>query len=212
MTEPAALSSLLWWLLGAVVFPLWLLSGFGDYLFHARTDIAHTSGTHESALHLLQTAEIGIPLLAFLFFQANAPVLLLMIAGVAAHAFTSWRDLRYAAQLRYIPPGEQYVHAFLNVLPWVALALVLVLHWPAVASLFDPSVASDWVPRPRRPGFDGAIVFAVLASSALLGLLPGVLEFIRTLSARRSAETIVQARAATAHASSSNARSATKPR
>jgi hypothetical protein len=212
MTDPAALSVLLWWLLGAVVFPLWLLSGLGDYLFHARTDIAHTSGTHESALHLLQTAEIGIPVLAFVFFAVNAAVLALMIAGVAAHAFTSWRDLRYAAQLRYIPPGEQYVHAFLNVLPWVALALVMVLHWPAVTSLFDPSGATDWSLRPRRPGFDGAIVFAVLASSALLGVLPGLLEFMRTLSARRTMDPLDRVRVDGAQASSSNARSATKPR
>jgi hypothetical protein len=212
MTDPAALSVLLWWLLGAVVFPLWLLSGLGDYLFHARTDIAHTSGTHESALHLLQTAEIGIPVLAFLFFPVNAAVLVVMVAGVAAHSFTSWRDLRYAAQLRYIPPGEQYVHAFLNVLPWVALALVMVLHWPAVTSLFDPSVASDWALRPRRPGFDGAIVFAVLASSALLGVLPGLLEFVRTLSARRTMDPVDRVHVDGAQVSSSNARSATKPR
>jgi hypothetical protein len=211
MTEPAALSGLLWWLLGAVVFPLWLLSGLGDYLFHARTDIAHTSGTHESALHLLQTAEIGLPMLAFLFFSVNAPVLLLLIAGVVAHTFTSWRDLRYAAQLRHIPPGEQYVHSFLNVLPWVALALVMVLHWPAVTALFDPSVASEWALRPRQPGFDGAIVLAVLASSAVLGVLPGLLEFFRTLSARRAAA-VGGASVATAQVSSSNARSATKPR
>ena len=185
MTDPAALPSLLWWLLGAVVFPLWLLSGLADYLFHARTDIAHTSGTHESALHLLQTAEIGVPVLAFLFFRVNAPVLLLMIVGVAAHAFTSWRDLRYAAQLRYIPPGEQYVHAFLNVLPWVALALVAVLHWPVVLAMFDPAIASDWKPHWRQPPFDGGIVFAVLASSLLFGALPGVLEFMHALAVAR---------------------------
>jgi hypothetical protein len=57
---------LLWGLLGYVVFPLWLLSGVADYLCHARSDIAHTSGTHESMLHLLQTAEIGLPVLVFL--------------------------------------------------------------------------------------------------------------------------------------------------
>jgi hypothetical protein len=212
MSDPATLAGLLWWLLGAVVFPLWLLAGLGDYLFHARTDIAHTSGTHESALHLLQTAEIGVPLLVFLFFPVNAPVLLLMIAGVAAHAFTSWRDLRYAAQLRHIAPGEQYVHAFLNVLPWVALALVMVLHWPAVTALFDPYVAADWALRPRRPGFDGGIVLAVLASSALLGVLPGLLEFMRTLAARRTMDRLDEARPGRAQVSSSNARSATKPR
>jgi hypothetical protein len=202
MTDPATLDSLLWWLLGGVVFPAWLLSGFADYICHARTDIAHTSGVHESALHLLQTAEIGIPLLAFLFLHVNAATLLLMFAGVLVHTFTSWRDLRYAATLRCIPPSEQFAHSFLNVLPWIALALVMVLHWPAVRSLFDPSIAADWAPRVRDPGFRGSIIVAALVASVLFGVLPALLEFARTLAARRRGDQM----------SSSNARSPTKPR
>src|SRR6478672_10328775 len=85
----------LWWLLGAVVFPAWLLSGAADYLCHARTDIAHTSGRHEAALHLLQLAELGFPLLAFLFLEVDALVLALLLAGVVAHTLSAWRDLRY---------------------------------------------------------------------------------------------------------------------
>jgi hypothetical protein len=176
---------LLWGLLGCVVFPLWLLSGMADYLCHARTDIAHTSGAHESALHLVQTAEIGLPVLVFLFLSTNALALALMAAGVVAHTATSWRDVKFAASLRYISPGEQYVHSFLNVLPWIALALVAILHWPVVVAMFDPAIASDWVPRWRQPAFAGAIVFAVLASSLLLGALPGVLEFMHVLAVAR---------------------------
>ena len=176
---------LLWGLLGCVVFPLWLLSGMADYLCHARTDIAHTSGSRESALHLLQTVEIGLPVLAFLFLSTNALALALMAAGVVAHTATSWRDVAYAAQLRHISPGEQYVHSFLNVLPWVALALVAILHWPVVVAMFDPATASEWEPHWRQPPFDGGILFAVLASSLLFGALPGVLEFMHTLAVAR---------------------------
>src|SRR4051794_9608750 len=93
MTDPGVLTELLWWLLGAFVLPLWLLSGFTDYICHARTDIAHTSGAHESLLHLLQTVEIGLPLLAFLFFSVDALLLVLMLAGVMAHTASSWSDL-----------------------------------------------------------------------------------------------------------------------
>ena len=201
MSDPDTIATLLWWLLGGVVFPAWLLSGFADYACHARTDIAHTSGVHESALHLLQTAEIGVPMLAFLFLEVNASVLLLMFAGVLLHTFSSWRDVRYAATLRVIPPFEQYVHSFLNVLPWMALALVAVLHWPVVVGLFDPSIASRWSLQLREPAFDGAIVAAILVACALLGVVPGLLEFIRTLAARRDDQR-----------SSSSARSATNPR
>ena len=184
----ASAGPLLWGLLGYVVFPLWLLSGLADYLCHARTDIAHTSGTRESALHLLQTVEIGLPVLAFLFLSTNALALALMAAGVVAHTATSWRDVAYAAQLRHISPGEQYVHSFLNVLPWVALALVAILHWPVVVAMFDPATASEWEPHWRQPPFDGGIVFAVLASSLLFGALPGVLEFMHTLAVARRGE------------------------
>ncbi|MFL6591614.1 MAG: hypothetical protein ACJ8GK_02755 [Luteimonas sp.] len=201
MNDPDLIATLLWWLLGGVVFPVWLLAGFADYACHARTDIAHTSGVHESALHLLQTAEIGVPMLAFLFFEVDATVLLLLLAGVLLHTLSSWRDLRYAAPRRVIPPSEQYVHSFLNVLPWVALALVAILHWPVVAGLFEPSTESRWTLRLREPGFDGAIVTAILAASVLLAVVPGLLEFARTLAVRRSDQR-----------SSSSARSATNPR
>jgi hypothetical protein len=176
---------LLWGLLGYVVFPLWLLSGLADYLCHARTDIAHTSGTHESALHLLQTAEIGLPVLVFLFLSTNALVLALVTTGVVAHTATSWRDVKYAAQLRHISPGEQYVHGFLIVLPWVALALVAVLHWPVAVAMFDPAIASEWKPHWRQPPFDGGLLSVVLASSLLFGALPGGLEFMHTLAVAR---------------------------
>jgi len=188
MSGPADMLSmdmLLWGLLGYVVLPLWLLSGAADYLCHARTDIAHTSGTRESALHLLQTAEIGLPLLAFLFLSTNALTLALMAAGVVAHTATSWRDVAFAARLRHISPGEQYVHSFLNVLPWIALALVAILHWPVVVAIFDPAIASDWKPHWRQPAFNGGILFAVLAASLLLGALPGALEFIHAFAVAR---------------------------
>ena len=185
VADMLSVDMLLWGLLGYVVFPLWLLSGVADYLCHARSDIAHTSGTHESALHLLQTAEIGLPVLVFLFLSTNALTLVLMTAGVVAHTATSWRDVTFAAQLRHISPSEQYVHSFLNVLPWIALALVAILHWPMVVAMFDPAIASDWKPHWRQPAFNGDILFAVLAASLLFGALPGVLELLHTLAVAR---------------------------
>ena len=182
---------LLWGLLGYVVFPLWLLSGMADYLCHARTDIAHTSGAHESALHLLQTVEIGIPMLALLFLRVDALTLSLMIAGVAAHTHTSWRDVRYAARLRHVSPFEQYVHAFLIVLPLLALAIVLILHWPALLAMTDPASA-DWALQLRQPMFDAGVITAILAAATIFGVLPGVAEFVHTLRAARRGSAVQQ--------------------
>lgn len=175
----------LWLLLGAVVLPLWLLAGVCDYVVHARTRIAETSGVHESALHLLQTAEIGAPMLAVLLLEVNASVLLLAAAGVAAHSITAYRDLRYAAPRRRIPVIEQYAHAFLIVLPVVALALVAVLHWPELAAA--PTGAGDWALRWKRPAWDAGVLAGVLAASVLLGVLPGLREFAVAWRAHRDA-------------------------
>ena len=62
------LETLLWNLLGYGVLPLWLACGMADYACHQATDIPHTSGLHESLLHLLETVQIGVPVLVLLFF------------------------------------------------------------------------------------------------------------------------------------------------
>jgi hypothetical protein len=171
-------TTLLWGLLGWVVFPLWLASGLADYLCHWRTDLARTSGPHESWLHALQTAEIAVPALALLFLEVSAATLLLMVAGAVAHSFTAWRDVRYASRLRRIPPFEQFVHAFLIVLPLVALALIVVLHWPVATAMFDVAGAADWSLRLREPPFAPATIAAVLGASFLFGLVPGAWELL----------------------------------
>lgn len=182
----ASIESLLWGLLGYVVLPLWLLAGVADFATHARTRIAETSGSHESALHLLQTAEIGVPVLLVLLLQVNALTLAVMILGVAAHTVTAYRDVRYTARLRYISPFEQFVHNFLNVLPLMALAIVIVLHWPAFTTFLAPLAAPPgaWTLQWRDPPFDRGVIAAVLVASVLFGVVPGLVEFTRTLRAR----------------------------
>ena len=182
------MDSLLWSLLGYVVFPLWLLSGIADYAVHRRTSIETTSGTHESLLHLLQTAEIAGPALLLLFLEVNALVLLLMALGVAAHTWTAWRDLRYANTLREITPFEQFVHTFLFSLPLFAFAIVGVLHWPQLLAVFDPAdaPAAAWTLAWKSPPFETGVIVTVLLASLLFGVLPGLAELRATLKARRA--------------------------
>ena len=170
--------------------PLWLLAGLADYIVHARSDIPRTSGVRESALHLLQTAEIGVPMLALLFLEATPPVLALALAGVVAHTVTAYRDVRFASPRRRITVFEQFAHAFLIASPFAALAVVAVLHWPAWRALFPPfdAGAVDWTLRWRDPPFAPATLAAILGASFVFGVVPGAIEFARTLSAARRGE------------------------
>ena len=187
MTPDPGFAALLWGLLGCAILPLWLLAGLADYIVHARTGIERTSGVHESALHLLQTAEVAVPMLALLFLEATPPVLALALAGVAAHTLTAYRDVRYASPRRRITVFEQFAHAFLIVSPLAALAIVAVLHWPAWRALFPPfdAAAGSWVLRWRDPPFGAATLASILGASVLLGVVPGLVEFSRTVAARR---------------------------
>jgi hypothetical protein len=180
--DNATLEHQLWLLLGAGVLPLWLLAGLCDYITHARTRIAETSGVRESFLHLLQTAEIGVPLLGVLLLEVNALVLLLAATGVAAHTITAYVDVRYALPRRHVGAFEQFVHAFLIVFPMVALVLVFLLHWTEFASSWrgDASWRLQWKQSPWGMG----VIASVLLASLLFGVLPGACEFARTWRAR----------------------------
>lgn len=199
MTPDPEFAGLLWGLLGCAILPAWLLAGLADYVVHARTGIARTSGTHESALHLLQTAEIAVPMLALLFLEATPPVLGLALAGAVAHTITAYRDIRYAAPRRHITVFEQFVHAFLIALPLAALAVVAVLHWPAWQALLSPfgTGAGDWALRWRDPQFPVPVLAAILGASILFGVVPGLAEFARTLAARRRGDADSEKRAMT---------------
>jgi hypothetical protein len=65
--------------------------------------------------------------------------------------------------------------------------------------MFGPGVAADWGLHLRHPAFPRGVIVAVLVGSLLLGVLPGLWEYARTVAVAR-------------HSSSSSARSATKPR
>ena len=118
------------------VLPLWVAAGFADYLCHRAAHIETTSGAKESLLHLLQFAEMGVPILAALFLQINALVILVMIVCFLLHEATAFWDVSYAVTRREVTPLEQHVHSFLEMLPLLGLVLIVVLHWPQFLALF----------------------------------------------------------------------------
>src|SRR5437660_8239774 len=114
-------------LLMYVVYPLWVVAGFADWACHARTSIATTSGLKENALHWVMYAEIGVGMVAVALFEIDAAVLAIVLAVLIVHEATVYWDLHYSAPRREVGPLEQMVHSFLELLPLVSLALLVVI-------------------------------------------------------------------------------------
>ncbi|GIZ52751.1 diguanylate cyclase [Noviherbaspirillum aridicola] len=155
-----------------VFIPLWLLAGFGDWLFHRRTGISHNAGLKEAVLHQLMLAEVGLPLLAGLFLEINALLLALMIAGFLLHEATVLWDLRYASSRRTIAPGEQIVHSYQELLPLILLTLVAVLHWDQFRALLTLSGEARFVFEWKRDPLPAAYVWTVIVAGVLLIGIP----------------------------------------
>jgi hypothetical protein len=165
------------------VLPLWLAAGFADYLCHRAVRIEMTSGVKESLLHLLQIVEVGVPILAVMFLEINALVIGLMIVCFVLHEITAIWDLSYATATRYVSPVEQHVHGYLQMLPLLALVLVVVLHWEQFLGLIgvnspDFSIALKGSPLP--PFYVAGALLLVL----LFELLPYLEEAWRGMRAR----------------------------
>lgn len=154
------------------VVPLWLMAGLSDWLCHRATNIQRTSGSRESIFHLVMFAEMGAPLLAALFLDINALIIAFMIVMFLLHEVTAFWDVSYAVRLRDVTPFEQHVHSFLEIIPLLALSLIVARHWPQFLALFGegseaPRFAVAW----KQDGPSILYILTVLAGASLLGTL-----------------------------------------
>jgi hypothetical protein len=166
------------------ILPLWLAAGFADYLCHRASHIEQTSGAKESMLHLLQFGEMAIPILAALFLEINALIILVMIVCFLLHEATALWDVSYASQTREVSPIEQHVHSFLEMLPLMGLLMIIVLHWEAFKSLFGLAPASFDIAL-KQPPLSWVYVSTILLLVLLFEVLPYLEELIRSLRYRR---------------------------
>ena len=118
------------------ILPLWLVAGFTDYVLHRLTQIEQTAGIKESLLHVLQLSEVGVPVLLGLLFDINSLIILIMLLALMAHEATALYDVSYALPRRYVGVLEQHVHSFMEVLPFLAILLVVILNWDQFLALF----------------------------------------------------------------------------
>jgi len=168
------------------VVPLWIAAGFADWLCHRASHIERNAGARESLLHLLLLGESSIPVLAALFLEINAGVLALALTALVLHQITAMVDVGYATTVRVVTPNEQHVHGFLEVIPLMAMVLVVILHWPQFLSLFGlgPERA-DFSINLKDPPLPLPYLVAVLAAIFLLDVAPYLEELWRCLRASR---------------------------
>jgi hypothetical protein len=177
-------------LLGFVVIPVWLAAGLCDYFCHRVSRIELTSGTRESVLHLIQFGLVGLPIVAALFLDVNAGLLLAFIVFIFLHHAVAFVDVRYANQTRAVTPVEQMVHSFLELLPITAFLLIGALHFGQLAALFGGGDA-QWMPHLKLHPLPLWYSASVLAGAAVLNFLPYVEELVRCLrSSRLAASTL----------------------
>jgi hypothetical protein len=166
--------------------PLWLVAGFADYLCHRGSNIATTSGPKESMLHLLQFAEMAVGVLAALFLEINALVLLIMLVCFVLHEATALWDLSYASATRQVTPIEQHIHSFLEMTPLMGFVLIAILNWQQFLALFglgNESAHFNLTLWSGPPSWTYVIVMMGLV--LLFEVLPYLEELLRGLRANR---------------------------
>lgn len=168
------------------VLPVWLIAGFADWLCHRATDIETTTGLKETYIHILMFLQMGLPLLAALFLDVNALVIGFMIVLFFCHEATALWDVSYAVTARRVSPVEQHIHSFLEMVPLMALLLVISRHWPQFLALFGlGDEAARFELRQRIDPLPSGYVIAVMTGIFMLEVMPYFEEYCRGKRARK---------------------------
>jgi hypothetical protein len=170
------------------VLPAWIGAGLVDWQRHRQTKIEETAGSHESLIHALMMAELGLPILMGLFLEINALVLAVVVAAFVVHEATAYWDVAYAEGRRAVTPTEQHVHSFLEVLPFMVTSMLLCLHWDQARALVGrgPEPARFALQRKPRELLSRRYVAGNLAAVGGFVGLPYAEEFWRCYRADRT--------------------------
>jgi hypothetical protein len=167
------------------VMPIWLGAGLADWWCHRRTDIEHTAGAEESAIHAAMMLEGGLPAMLGLFCEVNAGVLALTYATLLVHEVTAILDVAYADGRREVTPTEQHVHGFLERVPLMATAFLTVLHWDQASAVVGRRRQADWRIKSKRRPLSARYRAGILGAVTGLAALPYGEELVRCLRAPR---------------------------
>ena len=169
------------------IVPLWLLAGLADWACHKQADIAATSGLKESAIHLLMFVEVGVPLLMAIFLEINALIIVIAFSCFLLHEATALWDVSYARKTREVSAIEQHVHSFLEMIPLMALVLIVAAHWQAFLSVFGQAqVSPTFAFIMKSPALSGQYITLLLIAVMVVVIGPFIEEFIRCYKAQRT--------------------------
>jgi hypothetical protein len=186
MTSPFDQPAILILLYGVI--PLWLGAGFADWCCHRGSHIETTTGAKESLIHLLMFLEVGAPLLAGIFLEINAGTMILMVAMFFLHEATALWDVTYATTARRVTPFEQHVHSFLELMPLLAIACVLVAHWGQAMALFGVGAEhARFTVELKAAPLPAAYTAALFSAVFFFEIIPYLEELVRGLRANGGA-------------------------
>lgn len=184
-------------LLVGVFYPLWLIAGLIDYICHRRSDIAETSGSTESWLHVAQFASLGLTLSLAVLLAITPLTFTLLAILVVVHTILSFMDVSYTEGRRYISPLEQHAHGFMGVLPIVGICLIGVLNWNELQ-------AASWTLDWKQPPIPGWQCVALIGSYFVLAGVPIFEELLRTRTFKGQSQPLVDNRPETKEARTSD--------
>jgi hypothetical protein len=178
------LRTLLGWFLAGVLYPIWLVAGAGDYLCHRFTRIERTSGSKESWFHIAQFLTIAVIFVSAVLLEITLAVLVIMAIALIAHTALSLADVAYTSNRRHISTLEQHVHGFMDVIPFIAVCLLALMHWDALGL-----AASTPALRLKGESLPALQASLLLGSFAVLAGVPVFEEWFRTHRAQASERT-----------------------
>jgi hypothetical protein len=165
-----------------VLLPAWVVPSVLDWYWHRQTEIERTAGAHESLTHVLMGAQGGIAITMGLFLELDAGAIGAMLGAALLHEATTIWDVAYAAPRRAIPPREQHTHSFLEVLPFVTVAIAALGNPEQARALFGLGPEKPrWRLRLRPPALPLPRMLTIVGVCGTLGMLPHVEELVRCL-------------------------------
>ena len=171
------------------IIPIWFVAGIVDWFCHRRSNISGTSGAKESFIHLLMFAEVGIPLFMVLIFEVNSLIIAISIVLFFVHEATAMWDVSYAVTKRRVGPIEQHVHSFLEMIPLLALVLVVGRHWPHFTALFGfGDIPADFALELKEDPLPTWYLVTVLLIALALEFVPYLEELMRGIKSDRQSD------------------------